>query len=405
MEVTKSVSLFGRELFRVERNRAGQFSYAFFDGSNTFVDNGKYLKLSLENIVLMTIVSLRSSLYSQMEIKHVNSEGVEVKNSDILKLLSSPNYFQSQEDWLYQQMWFLSVAGTNFIYQRKAFANELPKAIYNLIPSDIDLNNAHKVNKFIVTQKDFKAFGERKIKYTLDDTVYDLALSELIPLYDLSNGLSNNSFFQSPSRVKGIVKVLNNIDENLKSKNVNLNMSSKYIGKNSGTGNESQLQPDDRKSIERSIERNSLLLTNQGSIDVQHLVTNMKNLYLDEQFADDANKCLVAFEMNKHVLNYFAKDSTFDNQSQGIISYIQNSIQTTAKNTMNSLSQQWGLMEKGEKLIASYEHLASMQPVVLEKIKSFAEMQNAIKIAIENGVMDIQTAKKMSEEFKLKLGL
>ena len=261
MEVTKSVSLFGRELFRVERNRAGQFSYAFFDGSNTFVDNGKYLKLSLENIVLMTIVSLRSSLYSQMEIKHVNSEGVEVKNSDILKLLSSPNYFQSQEDWLYQQMWFLSVAGTNFIYQRKAFANELPKAIYNLIPSDIDLNNAHKVNKFIVTQKDFKAFGERKIKYTLDDTVYDLALSELIPLYDLSNGLSNNSFFQSPSRVKGIVKVLNNIDENLKSKNVNLNMSSKYIGKNSGTGNESQLQPDDRKSIERSIERNSLLLT------------------------------------------------------------------------------------------------------------------------------------------------
>ena len=131
----------------------------------------------------------------------------------------------------------------------------------------------------------------------------------------------------------------------------------------------------------------------------------MKNLYLDEQFADDANKCLVAFEMNKHVLNYFAKDSTFDNQSQGIISYIQNSIQTTAKNTMNSLSQQWGLMEKGEKLIASYDHLASMQPVVLEKIKSFTEMQNAIKIGIENGTISPQEAKQMSDAFKLKLKL
>jgi len=46
-----------------------------------------------------------------------------------------------------------------------------------------------------------------------------------------------------------------------------------------------------------------------------------------------------------------------------------------------------------------------MQPVVNDKIASFTEMQNAIKIAIENGVMDIPTAKKMSDEFKLKLGL
>jgi hypothetical protein len=131
----------------------------------------------------------------------------------------------------------------------------------------------------------------------------------------------------------------------------------------------------------------------------------MKRLYLDEQFADDANKCLLAFEMNKNVLNYFAKDSTFDNQSQGIISYIQNSIQTTAKNTMNSLSQQWGLMEKGEKLIASYDHLAVMQPVVNDKIKSFTEMQNAIKLGLENGTLTQNDAKKMSDEFKLKLGL
>jgi hypothetical protein len=131
----------------------------------------------------------------------------------------------------------------------------------------------------------------------------------------------------------------------------------------------------------------------------------MKKLYLDEQFADDANKCLLAFEMNKNVLNYFSKDSTFDNQENGVISYIQNSIQTTAKNTMNSLSQQWGLMEKGEKLIASYDHLAVMQPVVNDKIKSFTEMQNAIKLGLENGTLTQNDAKKMSDEFKLKLGL
>lgn len=404
MEVVKSVSFFGRELFRVERNRAGQFTYTFLDGGNDFVYNEKYLELSLKNPVLMTIIALRARLYSQMEIKHVNAKGQVIENSPYIKLLNSPNYFQSKEDFLFQQMWFLSATGYDYIYQKKAFANELPKAIYNLIPSEIDLNNAHKVNKFIVTEKDKKVFGERKIKYTLDSTTYEIALSELIPLYDLSNGLENNSFFQSPSRVRGIRTVINNIDQNIKSKNINLQFSQKYLSKNESTGNEAQIQDGDRNDIERKLDSKNLIITN-SAIHVQHLVSDMKKLYLDEQFADDANKCLLAFEMNKNVLNYFSKDSTFDNQENGVIGYIQNSIQTTAKNTMNSLSQQWGLMERGEKLIASYDHLAVMQPVVNDKIKSFGDMQDALKVAIENQTLTPQEAKKMSDEFKLKLGL
>ncbi len=401
--VTKSISLFGRELLRVERNRSGQFSYTFLDGSNSFVNNPQYLKYSLENPVLMTIISLRSRLYSQMEIKHYKND-VLVQNSPYIALLNNPNYFQSKEDFFFQQMWFLSAVGTDFMYQIKAFKNDIPKAIYNLIPNEIDLNNSHKVNKFIVTDKDKQAFGERTIKYNLDSQTYDLKISELIPLYDLSNGLIDNSFFQSQSRVKGIIKQLSNIDENAKSKNINLQMSQKYLSKNESTGNEAQIQPNDRSDIERKLDNKNLVITN-SNINVQHLVSNMKNLYLDEQFADDANKCLLAFEMNKNVLNYFAKDSTFDNQSQGIISYIQNSIQTTAKNTMNSLNQQWGLYEKGEKLVASYDHLAVMQPVVNDKIKSFIEMQNAIKLGLENKTITSNEANQMSRDFKLKLGL
>jgi len=111
--VTKSISLFGRELIRVELNRAGEFSYSFLDGGS-FVDNGKYLELSLTNPVLMTIIALRSRLYSQMEIKHVDSKGNVIENSPYVKLLSTPNYFQSKEDFFFQQMWFLAVVWTEF---------------------------------------------------------------------------------------------------------------------------------------------------------------------------------------------------------------------------------------------------------------------------------------------------
>lgn len=401
--VEKSISLFGREIIRVERNRLGEFSYTFLEGGE-FQNNEKYLELSLTNPVLNTIVSLRSSLYSQMRIKHLDANGKEKASSPYLDLLKNPNFFQTQEDFLFQQMWFLSVAGINFIYQKKIFQNDIPKGMYNLIPSEIDLKNTNKINKFIWTKQDIKAFGEKEIEYTLYNTIYRLKLNELIPLYDLANGLKPNTFFESPSRVKAIHKVLQNIEANLSSKHKNLQFSAKYIGKNQSNGNEAQIQPTDRTAIEKVLSSKDVLTTN-ANIEYKHLVSDLKRLYLDEQFADDANKCLLAFEMNKNVLNYFAKDSTFENQSEGIISYITNSLQTTANNTMNSLSQQWGLFEKGEKLVASYDHLAVMQEVVNKKIASFMEMQNAIKIGLENQTLTQQEAKKMSDEFKMKLGL
>lgn len=401
--VAKSFSLFGREVFRVERDRSGQFTYTLL-GGNTFDDNGKYLELYFKNPVLNTIVNLRSELYSQMKIQHFDRNDKVIENSPYVNLLYNPNYFQSKEDFFYQQMVFLSTSGNNYIYQKKAFANELPKAIYNLIPSEIDLNNSHKLSKFIVTKQDIKAYNERKIKYKLDGQTYDLYLTDILPLYDLANGLQDNTFMQSPSRVKAIYKVLCNIDENLASKNINLKMSQKYLSKNESTGNEAQIKDDDRKNIDKAIYNKSLILTN-ANISVQHLVTDMKKLFLDEQFADDANKCLLAFGLNKDVLNYFAKDSTFENQEKGTIKYIQNSIQSTADNTMNSLSSQWGLLEKGERLKASYDHLAVMQSIVVDKINSFKAMQEAIKLGIENTTITTAEAVKMSNEFKMKLGL
>jgi|688.fasta_scaffold09743_14 hypothetical protein len=401
--VTKSFSLFGREIWRAERDRSGQFFYTLL-GGNSFDDNGKYLELYFKNPVLNTIVNLRSELYSQMKIQHFDKNDKVIESSPYVNLLYNPNYFQSKEDFFYQQMVFLSTSGNNYIYQKKAFANELPKAIYNLIPSEIDLNDIQKLNKFLVTKQDINAFNNRKIKYKLDGQTYDLYLTDILPLYDLANGLKDNTFMQSPSRVKAIYKVLCNIDENLASKNINLKMSQKYLSKNESTGNEAQIKEDDRKNIDKAIYNKSLILTN-ANISVQHLVTDMKKLFLDEQFADDANKCLLAFGLNKDVLNYFAKDSTFENQEKGTIKYIQNSIQSTADNTMNSLSSQWGLLDKGERLKASYDHLAVMQSIVVDKINSFKAMQEAIKLGLENTTITTAEAVKMSNEFKMKLGL
>jgi hypothetical protein len=67
----------------------------------------------------------------------------------------------------------------------------------------------------------------------------------------------------SPSRLAGISKTIENIEENLLSKNVNLKMSQKYLMASQGDGNEGT---DTKKPIEDDItdkiSQKSLLITN-----------------------------------------------------------------------------------------------------------------------------------------------
>lgn len=389
-------NFWGKSAVTVERDRNGVFTYSFLD-QNGFTNSTKYLELSLTNPVLIAIIALRSKIYSQMKITHLNSSGKPIENSPIIQLFRQPNYFQSQEDFLFQQMWFLSATGTNLTYKVNALSQT--KSIYNLIPSEINLNDSHKVKSFISTKAELKVYEDRKIIYTLDGQQMNIAIKDLIPTYDLANGLTTNSLMSSPSRLKGISKTIENIEENLLSKNVNLKMSQKYLMASQGDGNEAQIQDKDRNDIFSKIARKSLLITN-ANIKAQHLVSDMKRLYLDEQFSNDALTCLLAFDMSKDILNYFSNGaSTYENKEKAMLDYLQNSIQTDANNTMNSFASSLGLIDKGESLKASYDHLPVMQIVIKMKIET-------LQLFINTLVDYTPEAKvKLIEEFKVKLGL
>jgi len=389
-------NFWGKSAVTVERDRNGIFTYSFLD-QDGFTNSTKYLELSLTNPVLLAIIALRAKIYSQMKITHLNSAGKPIENSEILKLFKQPNYFQSQEDFFFQQMWFLSANGTNLTYKVNALS--ATKSIYNLIPSEIKLNDTEKVKSFISTKDELKAYGDRKIIYTLDGQPFDIAIKDLIPTYDLANGLTVNSLMSSPSRLKGISKTIQNIEENLLSKNVNLKMSQKYLMASQGDGNEAQIQDDDKNNIFSKIAQKSLLITN-ANIKAQHLVSDMKRLYLDEQFSADALTCLNAFDMSKDIINYFSNGaSTYENKEKAMLDYVQNSIQSDANNAMNSFASSFGLIDKGESLKASYDHLPVMQLVMKSKIET-------LQLYINTLVDYTPEAKvKLIDEFKLKLGL
>lgn len=395
-------NLFGSKVKTVERDRVGNWWYSYGEVSG-FNENKDYLKQAINNPVLLSIIALRSRIYSQMKIMHVNSKGEEVENSEYIKLLKKPNYFQSQEDFFFQEMFFKSATGTALTYQVDALKQ--PKSLYNLIPNCINYNETEKIKKFITTDIDFKALGKKEIIYKLDGETWYLPLEKLIPSYDLANGLVENSFIRSPSRLQALSRTIENIDEALKSKNVNLKMSQKYLVSSDGDGTSAHIQPDDRTDITNKIGMQSVMLSNI-KMDAKHLVSDMKRLYLDEQMNNDALTCIIAFGMNRDVINYFSNGaSTYDNSEKGMQNYIQNGIQSDADDRMSSLSLQWGLIDKGEKLVATYDHLPVMQSIINDKINTLKTFEETLKIGIENQTIEVAEAKEMSKNLRLKLKL
>lgn len=401
--------LFGRSRghWEVERDKNGNWSY-FLSTSADFADAAdKYLEWSLENPVLFAVCAARAKLYSQMKITCEDTKtGKEIENAPEVALLNNPNYFQSKNDWLYQQSWFLSATGNNLIYQIRPFSTELPKALYNLIPSEIDYKDALKLKKFIKNMVDIAEFERQEIKYKLDNQEYKLPLKDLIPLYDVASGLKSNSMFKSPSRVRSVIRNIKNIDENLKATNINLQMAQKFLARNKNAINGAAgiIHDEDRTAIETVLKSKSLQITN-GDIEVQHLVEDMKKLYLNEEFSHEAAVIANAFEMSRDVITYALTGSTFENQETGIVRYIQNSIQSDADNTMNSLTNSWGMVEKGKRLKASYNHLPIMQTLLNSKIETFTKLQEGIEKALTNGTMTPQEAQESTDKLKRELGL
>lgn len=392
----------GNKGITVERSRDGKYSYWL---DNSFSECSKdYLEWSLEHPVLFPILSLRAKMVSQAKILHLDENDKEIKNSEVLKLLKNPNYFQSQQDFIFQMVYFMGVTGGNYTYTPTAITSMLPKQIYNLVPNQIDFNKIEEIDTFFKSESEFKEFGKQKIKYNLNSKNISIEVRNIIPMYDVANGLVSNSWLSSFSRIRAIEIPLLNIEELLKSKNINAKMSQKYLAtsNDSFSGSSVPMSEDDKKSVKKVLSREDLHVTN-GNVSVTHLVEDLKKLALDPQISSDAQICLLNFGLNNDVLNFFTGgSSTFENQEKGEIRAYQNEIQSIADNIANSLTS--GFNIKG-RLVFSFEHLPIMQKVLADKVLSFKYQQEALKIALENGTINISEATEMTRQYLNRIKL
>ena len=340
-------------------------------------------------------------MFSRGRVCVVDRDNNEIEGHPFTKLIANPNFSQSQQDFLYQHLFFKATGNnvTRIINKRKSTDLEGVIALKNLVPSQINYKDINKVDKFIFSASDIKAFKEETIIYTISGKEYSIPLNELVFFYDITNGLQDGRVMTSPSRISALEPSLANIYEAQKGKNINLKLSSKHIisGKQSAGGDpfkETILEAAEKTQIEdRLFQKDTHAVGSQ--LDVHSLAGDFRKLMLDDSLAADMLRVSNAFGMSKDVLNWAMNGaSTFENQKTAIVDWIQNSIQFEGDDWANTWTTHFSLEDAGEKVVMKYDHLPVMQ-ILKEK-----QMQ-ALKTRAEIAELIIKVGGTKDEAFEI----
>lgn len=361
--------------------------WEYLNTPDSFSDRQDYLTEALENVALFTVLDMRATMFSRAKVIVTDLDGKPIDNDPFIKLIEQPNFSQSQQDFLYQHLFFKGL-GNNVTRVIASKPYDIDKAISleHLVPSQIDYNNVNKVDKFVYAKSDINDVNKRALKYELDGKSYDIPLDEVLFFYDIANGLTKDSRFRSPSRIDSLRPALANIREAQKAKNINLKISSKHIISSglTGDGMKDGLQPGEKSDIENNLFRRDTFAT-ESNLNVNSLANDFRKLAFDDGIIAEMLKISNAYGINKDVLNWSLNGaSTHDNKHFGAVDWIQNSIQFEGDDFANSWASHFNYRSQNKLIKLDYSHLPVMQILKEKEVESIKT-----RMEIAKGLLDL----------------
>lgn len=342
------------------------------------------LKLVIDRLALM---------FSNGRWRHLDRDGNVIEHSPFVERLEDPNIHQSRNEFLFQ--WFVqrSLYANTFMYQLVGSSlQEVPTALWNLSPSRMAVVRTGKlwtatephelIEKYI-----FKMSREAKRDdvFTPDEIIQFSMPNSEDPLLGVS---PLNAIRMPLSNIRAAYGYLNVISTKKGAIGVWSSDAKDQLGS-------VQLTPEEEKKISQQLTKTYGLGDHQGSVAVSSKALKWnaasyptKDLLLLEQI--DANKRAIIdlYGANDNMFSR-EKGSTFTNVEQGERLCYQDTIIPIAIDLANGLAKRWGLLDRGEKLELTYDHI----PVLKEhKAKQVTIIKDILSMDIpDEGKQQILT--------------
>jgi hypothetical protein len=370
---------------------------SFFGFGTGSTNVNKFTKAELTNtyecIPEVSIVINRLAMMCSLGIpKVVNQKDEEIENHPAINLLNNPNPLQDKNELIKEYVVFFSLFGQSFQYSNRAFEKELlPQLFWNINPNFVEVVETGKLYR----QTELSDIIEKyEVNYANTEDTYNT--DEIL----FKNEPSITNVIEGGSKLSALNIAISNIKGSYDSRNIfiykrgAIGLLTPDVGKADEAG---FADPPDEPTIQKiqdQYQKTYGPLNNGHAISVTNtpmkwVPINMpvKDLMLFEEIDEDFNRIIDAYGLNRHIFSV-TKGSTFDNVKNGLIQAFQDTVIPLMEDWANSLSNEWGLTEKKERLIFDYSHVPVLQSDKEKQSKIVKTQAEAYQILLNNGITD-----------------
>lgn len=386
---------FQTNVYEAERYTNGDWFFKLFDRDSAvsrIKSEKERLEAVLSNPAALKVFKLQCDLFSLGKFKAYRNEEL-VDDDPLINMLRYPNPYQSQRQFLWDYM-FWTMLGTSYLYHNSKILNENTK-LYFLDPTRFQWTDdiLFQLDKVVLSKKTFNNFENLRIQYhNLDGTVVFYKLAEIMPFFDLSNGVGN--WYRGNSAIDALYKVINNSEKGLDAKGINLEFSGKYMVSGQHKENDiygSPMGDDEKRDIESSMRKNKPVYAVKSMLDVKRFVDNIDNLKLDNAYREDYFTIGNMYGIPRDVLEAF-NSSTYENQEKARGAHIEYCLQPKGNDLADGLERIFNYTDLDIDIQMSWSHLSFMQVFEKERADVKHRKMETLKLAFDMGlqVEDLQ---------------
>lgn len=343
----------------------GQDDFFIFDPRADFSEYStdiRKIQAVFTNPAVLKVFKLQCDMYS-LSKTYVYRDEKPLKNDSALNALKNPNPFQSEEQFKWDYM-FWKMIGNAYCYVDSDSASAESNKLYFLDPSKIqwpDKLRQYK-DKIVLSDSLLKEINDCELVYLYDDgTTFKIKWGRILHVSDLTNGSGN--WFKGRSVIDSIYEIISNSKESIRSKNVNVRYSGKYMvaGKSDPSDvTKVPLGRTEKEDIERKTNSRKTVTAVKSMVDIKRFVETAAIVgELDQSYFSDYFKIGQMFGIKKEVLDASLNGSTYENQAEATGSYVEFTLTPSSQLFYSRLAKRFGYTTK--EILTSWDHLSFMQ--------------------------------------------
>lgn len=382
---------FTSNIYEAERLKSGEWFFKLFSSDNQVLklkSEKERLNAVLSNPAALKVFKLQCDMFSLGEIKAYRN-GKVLPNDQLANFLKHPNFYQTQRQFLWDYM-FWTMLGTSYLYFNSKVLNDNTK-LYWLDPSRFVWTDdlIEKLDKNVLSKQVLNEQNKLTIDYyNLDGTYTTYQLKDIMPFFDLSNGIGN--WFRGNSAIDALYKVISNSEKGLDAKGVNLDFSAKYFV--NGTHKEdntfsSPMSQAEQQSIEDSLKGKKPVHATKSMIDLKRFVDDIAALKLDEGYREDYFTIGNMYGIPRDVLEASLNGATYENQEKSRGAHVEYCLKPKGEDLANGLENIFGYTDRNIDLTISWSHLSFMQVFEKERASLKSTQLANLSMAKEMGLL------------------